>query len=277
MELHSRYPGHVKAKGEIFVTLGVSVLDGGGLVPAHSPPEMPLLRQCPVDLLDQWTAQSGGAGLPLVTYYDVGTGERTELSGTTTRNWMAKASSLLVDELDAEPGTRLWIGLPTHWLRSVWLLAGWNVGALLVDSGAEVVITGPDLDVGTSTDAPHRLASALLPFGVPFPAAPAGFLDLGAVLPGQPDAFIPYVQPRDGDPATEFGTQVRTRAEVVAAVAPSAERLLLTPGPVSRDLDALVAALLGGGSIVLVSGGSTDAFEPAVLDRLAHQERARIA
>ena len=273
MELHSRYPGHVKANGEIFVTVGVSVLDGGGPVPAHSPPE----TMSPVDLLEQWTARSGGAGLPLVTYYDVGTGERTELSGTTTRNWVAKASSLLVDELDAEPGTRLWIGLPTHWQRTVWLLAAWNVGAVLVDSGADVVVTGPDLDVGTSADATHRLASALLPFGVPFPAAPAGFLDLGAVLPGQPDAFIPYVRPTDGDPATDFGTQVRTRADVIAALAPSAERLLLTPGPVSRDLDAIVAALLGGGSIVLVSGGSRGALEQADLDRLAHQERARIA
>jgi len=207
-----------------------------------------------------------------VTYYDIGTGERTELSGTTTGNWVAKASSLLVDELDAEPGTRLWLGLPTHWQRCVWLLAAWNVGAMLVDSGADIVVTGPDLDLGESTDAPHRLASALLPFGVRFPAEPAGFVDLGAALPGQPDAFIPYVRPTDGDPATEFGTRVTTRADVIAALTPSAERLLLTPGPVSRDLDAVVAALLGGGSIVLVNGGSTDD-----LDRLAHQERARIA
>ncbi len=212
-----------------------------------------------------------------MTYYDVDTGERTELSGATTRNWVAKVSSLLVDELDAEPGTRLWLGLPTHWQRCVWLLAAWNVGALLVDSDADIVVTGPDLDLGTSTDAPHRLASALLPFGVPFPTAPVGFVDLGAALPGQPDAFVPYVRPTDGDPATEFGTHVRTRAEVVAALTPSGERLLLTPGPVSRDLDAVVAALIGGGSIVLVSGGSRGALEQADLDRLAHQERARIA
>jgi len=230
-----------------------------------------------MDLLEQWTARSGGAGLPLVTYYDVGSGERTELSGTTTRNWVAKASSLLVDELDAEPGTRLWIGLPTHWQRAVWLLAAWNVGVVLVETGADIVVTGPELDLGASLGAPHRLASALLPFGVPFPDPPAGFLDLGAVLPGQPDAFVPYVQPTDQEPATEFGTEVSTRAEVIAAVTPSAERLLLTPGPVDRDLHALVAALLGGGSIVLVSGGSQGVLESADLDRLAHQERARIA
>jgi hypothetical protein len=116
------------------------------------------------------------------------------------------------------------------------------------------------------------LASALLPFGVPFPAAPAGFVDLGAVLPGQPDAFVPYLQPTEDDLATEFGARTRTRAEVVSALTPSDERLLFTPGPLSRDLDAVVAAALGGGSIVLVSDDSPDD-----LNRLAHQERARIA
>lgn len=207
-----------------------------------------------------------------MTYYDVATGERTELSGTTTKNWVAKASSLLVDELDAEPGTRLQIGLPTHWQRTVWILAAWNVGTPIVDADAEAVVTGPDLDLGSSAGAPHRLASALLPFGVPFPVAPEGFLDLGAVLPGQPDAFIPYVQPSDADAATEFAAHVRSRTEVIAALTPSAERLLLTPGPVQRDVDAVLAAALGGGSIVLVSGGSADD-----LKRLALQERAGIA
>ena len=207
-----------------------------------------------------------------MTYYDVATGERTELSGTTTRNWVAKASSLLVDELDAEPGTRLWIGLPSHWQRIVWLLAAWNIGALLVGSGADVVISGPELDVGASNDAPHRLASALRPFGVPFPEAPAGFIDLGAALPGQPDAFVPYLQPADDNPASELGARTLTRAEILGALVPSAERLLLTPGSVTRDLDAALAAALGGGSIVLVSGGSADDR-----DRLAQQERARIS
>jgi uncharacterized protein (TIGR03089 family) len=212
-----------------------------------------------------------------VTYYDVSSGERTELSGTTTRNWVAKGSSLLVDELDVEPGCRLWIGLPTHWLRTVWMLTAWNVGALLVDSDADIAITGPDLDLGTSVGAQHRLASALLPFGVPFRDAPDGFLDLGVVLPGQPDVFVPHVQPEDDDPATEFGQRVSTRAEVIAAVTPSTERLLLTPGSVARDLDAVIAALLGGGSLVLVSSGSSEGLEHEDLGRLAHQERARIA
>ena len=225
-----------------------------------------------MDLLDQWTARSGSAGLPFVTYYDVATGERTELSGTTMRNWVAKASSLLVDELDAEPGTRLWIGLPTHWQRSVWILAGWNVGALIVGSAGEVAITGPDLDLTDSPDARCRLASALLPFGVRFPDPPANFLDLGEILPGQPDVFVPYDVPDDTAPALEFGTRRQSRAELIASIQPSEARLLFTPGPLDRDLDALLSAAAGGGSIVQVSGGSG-----GDLRRLAQQERAQLA
>lgn len=226
----------------------------------------------PVDLLERWTARSGNAGLPFVTYYDTGTGERTELSGTTMRNWVAKASNLLVDEFDAEPGTRIWIGLPTHWQRGIWILAAWNIGAVLVDATADIAVTGPDLDLGDSPDARHRLASALLPFGVRFPDPPAGFLDIGEILPGQPDVFIPYDVPVDGAAALALEARDETRAHLIASLVPSDERLLLTPGSLSRDVDALVAAALGGGSIVLVSGGSGDELE-----RIAQQERARNA
>ena len=44
---------------------------------------------------------------PLLTYDDRGTGERVELSATTTANWVAKTANLLVDELDLEAGGRL--------------------------------------------------------------------------------------------------------------------------------------------------------------------------
>jgi uncharacterized protein (TIGR03089 family) len=227
---------------------------------------------CTVDLLDQWTARSGGAGLPFVTYYDVSTGERVELSGTTMRNWVAKTSSLLVDELDAEPGTRLWVGLPTHWLRCVWILAAWAVGTPLVDGPATIAVAGPDLDLGAAGDAPHRLASALLPFGVRFPQPPPGFLDLGEVLPGQPDAFVPYDHPSDADPAIDLRGRQQNRAELLGSVVPESERLLLLPGPLARDVDSVLAAALGGGSVVLVSA----ATGPEVA-RIAQQEQARIA
>ena len=41
---------------------------------------------------------------PLLTWYDDATGERTELSGATLANWVAKTANLLVDEVGAGAG-----------------------------------------------------------------------------------------------------------------------------------------------------------------------------
>src|SRR5262245_66226190 len=43
---------------------------------------------------------------PLLTWYDDTTGERTELSGATLGNWVAKTANLLVDGVGAGPGDR---------------------------------------------------------------------------------------------------------------------------------------------------------------------------
>lgn len=224
-----------------------------------------------MEFLARWSgAQPGGPGRPFVTYYDVTTGERTELSGTTTANWVAKTANLLVDELDAEPATRVEIVLPTHWLRTVWILATWSVGGTIVDAAGDVLVAGPD-DLTRHSPARHRVASALLPFGVPFRTPPVGHLDLGAALPAQPDAFFPPDEPSADDRAVEVADLTLTFGELETATAPSSARTLLTPGTLARDVTTTLAALRGGGSIVLVSGGS-----PADIERLAGQEHAQI-
>lgn len=225
-----------------------------------------------MELLTRWSdRQPGGPGRPFVTYYDVATGERTELSGTTTANWVAKTSNLLVDELDAEPATRIEVALPTHWLRTVWILATWAVGGTIVDAAGDVFVAGPDT-VDSSSPARHRVASALLPFAAPFPAPPAGAVDLGVVLPAQPDAFFPMDEPSDEMRAVDVNGLRLTYGELDAATPPSSSRALLTPGTLARDAAATLAAVHGGGSIVLVRGGT-----PADLERLAGQEQALLA
>src|SRR5690554_5354754 len=82
---------------------------------------------------------------PLVTYYDCESGERTELSGITMSNWVAKVSNFLVDDIDVEIGSRLRIGLPAHWLRFVWLLSCWNTGVVVADSDTTIGLSGPEL------------------------------------------------------------------------------------------------------------------------------------
>lgn len=203
---------------------------------------------------------------PLVTYYDLDTGERVELSGVTTANWVAKTANFLIDELDAEIGTRVRIGLPTHWLRVVWLLSAWQVGAVVVERDARVAVTGPDL----TADEPERVASALLPFGVRFPEPPAGFWDIGVEVPGQPDIYLGLSFPAPDDAAVDLTGLTGTHADLLATP-PDPRRLVLTEGDLARDAGLLVAACRGGGSLVLCRGGGAEAVE-----RVAVQEQATI-
>ena len=224
-----------------------------------------------VELLTRWAdLQPGGPGRPFVTYYDVTTGERTELSGTTTANWVAKTANLLVDELDADPGTRVEIALPMHWLQTVWILATWAVGGTVADREGDVLVVGPD-DLSRPSRARHRVASALRPFATPFPTPPAGHVDLGVALPGQPDAYISFDEPTAEQAAVDVADLALTHGTLGTAAPPSPERVLLTPATLARDVEATLAALLGGGSLVLVSNAT-----PTDLERLAGQEQARL-
>src|SRR5438105_3966265 len=49
---------------------------------------------------------------PLLTWYDDGNGERTELSGATLANWVAKTANLLVDGVGVAPGDAAVVLLP---------------------------------------------------------------------------------------------------------------------------------------------------------------------
>lgn len=208
-------------------------------------------------------------GRPLITWDDRTTGERVELSATTTANWVAKTASLLVDELDAEIGTRVRIGLPSHWLRFVWLLSSWTVGAVVVDRDAHIGVSGPEL-VG---DEPVRLAASLRPLGGPFVSPPQDFVDLATVVPGQPDAFTPLDVPHEGAAALDLaGTDLLDHAGLIALGDPDPRRLLVEPGDLRRDALLLVSALRGGGSLVVVAGADADQ-----LARVAEQERAHLA
>lgn len=207
-------------------------------------------------------------GRPLLTWDDRRTGERVELSATTTSNWVAKTASLLVDELDAVPGTRVRVGLPSHWLRFVWLLSTWAVTGVVVERDADVGVSGPEL-VG---DEPVRLAASLRPLGGPFAEPPTGFVDLATVVPAQPDVFVPLDPPAPHSPAVDLPAwDALDHAGVLEACAPDPRRLVVEPGDLARDVRLLVAALRGGGSLVVVAGA-----DDATLARVADQERADV-
>lgn len=214
-------------------------------------------------LADLLPRRSSPAG-PLVTFYDDATGERVELSAVTTANWVAKTANFLVDDLDAEPGTGVRIGLPTHWLRPVWLLSAWAVGAVVTDHDAEIGVSGPDL----VADEPLRVAASLRPLGARFAEPPAGFLDVGAEVPSHGDVFVPLDPPRPDTPALDLYGSAWTHQEWIDACEPDARRLVVEAADLREDARRLVSALRGDGSLVLVVNAGPD-----TLDRVAAQER----
>ena len=215
--------------------------------------------------LDQLLRTTADPSQPLVTYYDMATGERVELSTTTTANWVAKTSNFLVDDLDAGPGTRIRIGLPSHWLTTVWILSAWHVGAAVVDHAADIGLSGPDL----VADEPHRVAASLRPLGGRFPQPPDGFLDLGAEVPGHGDHFVALDPPEPSTTAFDLDGVTSTHAELLASVAPDAGRRLVVPASTRRDAALIAAACLGGGSLVIVASAT-----PEQVARVGAQEGA---
>jgi uncharacterized protein (TIGR03089 family) len=206
-------------------------------------------------------------GSPLVTFYDLASGERVELSTTTYANWVAKTASLLAEEHDLERGQRLVVDLPTHWLGPVFLGAAWSVGLVVVapedadDRGADAVVCGPgslDRWAPLAGDIPV-LACSLLPLGVRFAdPLPAGVHDVGIEVWSQPDAFIAYDPPGPDDAATAGAFGERTQAETWSAAAAGdvvsdGGRLLSEANPASPPgLASFTEPLVRGGSVVLV-------------------------
>jgi len=209
-------------------------------------------------------------GRPLVTYYDEATGERVELSVTTYANWVAKASSLLVDEHDLERGARLRIDLPPHWLSLVFLGAAWNAGLVVTDADdPDAVVCGPDSLERWAPEAATRptLACSLLPLGVRFAdPLPAAVHDVGLEVWGQPDGWAPWDPPTGDDPATAWGTEVTTQAQMWAAAAGASlsngDRLISEADPASPPGTASFCEPLScGGSLVLVAHASPERLE----------------
>jgi uncharacterized protein (TIGR03089 family) len=217
-------------------------------------------------------------GRPLVTFYDDATGERTELSVTSWTNWVAKASSLLADELDVEHGSRLLVDLPAHWLGTVMLGSAWNCGLEVVwDDEPDAVVTGP---AGLSRWASEAgavtvVATALHPLATPFPdGVPAGVHDLGVEVWSQPDAYVAWPGPADDDAAVAGVTQTELWGSAAAGdLLTDGGRLLSEANPASPSgLASLTEPLARSGSLVLVAHASAEKRERIAADeRVTHR------
>lgn len=171
---------------------------------------------------------------PLLTFYDDATGERTELSVATFANWVAKTANLLRDDLDAQPGARVALGLPVHWQSAVWLQACWEL-RLVVD------LTGRRADLAvvtheaTTADADEVVSLGLGPMGLARPgSAPTvpGALDYDREVHGHGDRFAATTPAAPDDPVLVTSDGTVTAAVLSAAATqdtlPPGSRLLVT-------------------------------------------------
>jgi uncharacterized protein (TIGR03089 family) len=244
---------------------------------------------------------AAGPGRPRVTWYGPG-GERVELSAKVLDNWVSKTANLLVDELDAGPGSAVLVDLPGHWRTVTWLLAVWAVGAAAVLPGGGEPPTVPELPAGLHPDAVVTYRPALwdgAAAGSPFVGAPLlavalpalatrftdplpeGAVDAATEVRAHGDVFVPAVRPARGDPAlvaadgtvTPHGRLTAEAAEAAGAAGwhgwPQGVRLLTGAGP-DRALDVWLAALVSGGSLVLHH--DLAALDTTSRDRLISQE-----
>lgn len=217
------------------------------------------------------TRLKGDAGQPLLTFYDDATGERVELSVTTYSNWVAKASSLLVEEHDLERGDTLRLDLPPHWLGAVFLGAAWTVGLTVTDDEApDAVVCGPDELTAWAERAGELpvLACSLLPMGVRFAEpVPPDVHDVGIDVWSQPDAFTAWDPPTPADLAHDLGGSAVTHGDLWSAAAAGSlvtdgGRLLSEANPASPPGIATFAEpLSSGGSLVLVIQAERERLE----------------
>jgi uncharacterized protein (TIGR03089 family) len=213
---------------------------------------------------------------PLLTWYDLGAGQRVELSAVTVANWVDKTSNLLVDELGVDAGDvvelRVAQDAPGHWMTGCWELACWQLGLVVsVGSGlpARVTVAGPDPGSWAAA-AGVLVACSLHPLGLGFAGPlPPEVIDFAVEVRGQPDTFAAL--PQSGlAPAWADGHRQVTQAELVADLDEPPRRRLVRPAdPWTTARAGVVAALVTGGSAVLVVGG-----DDAELARVAAEERA---
>ncbi|WP_421740940.1 TIGR03089 family protein [Cellulomonas sp.] len=241
----------------------------------------------PTTVADLLSLLARDPGRPRLTWYG-DDGERIELSGAVLGNWVSKTTNLLVEEFDAEPGSRVLLDLPPHWRTVVWALATWRVGAtavLAAAAPAQVDVVVSDLADRRPLDGHTLIGVALPALARRFPGElPPGAIDAAAAVMTYGDTIGWAPTPTPDVAAVLADEVVCTHGDLVAwalAAQPPAsgpERVLVV-GEQGRlgvtTLAALLGVLAADGSVVLIEHGlgTQLAADPVRAARLRSTER----
>lgn len=164
-------------------------------------------------------AKNGSA--PAITFYD-GL-ERIELSYKSLDNWVSKTSNFLLDEVEVERTDTVYLDLPAHWLKVVWMLATWASGCQLslARENAQYVISNNPIegdDIYCSLQVMGKL-----------PDPPLGFIDFITEVRRFGDSFSPISQ------SAEIEYEDRWRVDEFSRILISGEVLL--PEQIAAAMD----------------------------------------
>ncbi|MGR6317326.1 TIGR03089 family protein [Micromonospora soli] len=198
---------------------------------------------------------------PMLTWYDDATGERTELSGATLTNWVAKTANLLVDEVALAPGDTAAVLLPPHWQTAAVLLGCWSAKLTVIDTpgNVDVLFAAADrVDQAAAWPAGERYALALDPFALPMRQVPPGYADFVSAVRGHGDHFTPY--PQGGE--TDAASLARAEARAAELCLTPGDRLLVDTAQYPDPVDWLLAPLSAGTTLVLCANLDPSRLDP---------------
>ncbi len=219
---------------------------------------------------------------PLLTWYDDASGDRTELSGATLDNWVAKTANLLIDGAGLGPGDTVAVLLPPHWQTAA-IVLGVAAAGLAADLGTEpapveALFTSPDRAArAAGWPATDRYVTGLLPLAMPLRDTPPGFVDYVTEVRNYGDHFRGQTVGAD-DVAVSAPTEMSHASAVEIATARAAElgitagdRVLIDASAYPDLADWLFAPLVVGASIVLCAN-----LDPAKVTARAEAEKVSV-
>lgn len=206
------------------------------------------------DELIQTLRQRGGK--PALTWYSA-TGDRIEISGAVTANWVVKQTGWLDEEFSPTTGSRVRLDLPLHWRTVTWALAAWTARMTIVlDGSAPLVVTAtpsPQIrDAKTRHTQITQIGVALGALARQLPAPVSGCIDATSAVLAQPDQLLVTFPPTPTAVALEQGNVQWTFADLSALTGSSSRRLLQAGATNAARLFEVLETLGGGGSVVLV-------------------------